>query len=1308
MGVDFDVADFCRKLRASEGPYKCPIEKCDKVYQSVVGMSYHLLKFDHNNPPSNDDAPLTPSNCPVANLKTPHQKLSTPKPRSSLKSGRKKKSSHRAPLLKNAVDQQMIQAAPEGLSYAEAQRLVEFEILGKTTRVEITEPLKFMSKEDFDATQTRLDDSIKQEDVVTTPQRKPSHTPGGKKSKLSKSAAAAKAAAASQQAETRISLPEASFKILSSYNITDAPPRPTLAYIRFIEKSAEELDGEVEYDMDEEDTAWLSIINERRADQNLPPVPVDAFELLMDRLEKESYFMMQVSGKGPDGVPSIIDDDAVCCICMDGECQNSNVILFCDMCNLAVHQDCYGVPYIPEGQWLCRRCLQSPSRAVDCVLCPNNGGAFKQTDRGHWAHVVCALWIPEVRFANTVFLEPIDSIETIPPARWKLTCYICKQKGVGACIQCHKTNCYSAFHVTCAQQAGLFMKMDTVRDSEPGPIMVQKTAFCDNHTPPDAEPRPKINSRTGGGILAMSPSGEAASSSGSHNSPGSPDEVRDKMNNARRILAKRRSWAPIISIPTIPPERIQEIATHVAVPKKNQFIQRLIAYWTLKRQFRNGVPLLRRLQSSHLQRRDERRGDATESSDTAELCRQLKYWQCLRQDLERARLLCELVRKREKLKKELIRVKEQETLMSLVPLLNFMRHLLDAIQARDAGCVFAEPVDQNEVPDYADVVKEPMDLSTMRMKLENYEYQTLDDFHKDFMLMVNNCLAYNSKETFFYRAGVKMRDQGGALIRQARRDMDTIGFDPETGLLLDRPGSAISGNQEKVVDNHSDSGLKVKKRISEINTSAPEELAADIDMELSRIQIEGKDWSLEHKLEKLLELKDLVQDLRSAIARNKREKAIRIEIANVRRKMSLLASGKVPGSRKKVFKSDTEEKTDTNTELDETTEEEEEVNVVQEERSENEGKRGRKRKIREESDDEQLSQRESLILSVNSFPTTSPAKEGSRNSTGGTATTPVRQDPNVSNSGGSLASASPSGVNRRTAVLFTRKAASVQRKPDTPENQASLNNDSPHPGSGKRRAGRPRKNLDSALGIGSEKRTPIQTMGNVDDLMPAPPVPCSDSFRLYRNSGDIVAETDDDTQSETSCSSCVSTGGSSGSSCSDADGEGEEDDYESSVEVAAVASSGEDDEARAKATKHDQNLLPPLQVVWAKCRGYPWYPALIIDPDMPPGYIHNGVPIPSPPVDVLELKNKCKEPVHLVLFFDTKRTWQWLPRNKLELLGEDKKFDQVKLAESRKPADRKAVRKAFKDAVIHRMELAGTELKGDQQAAIAVLEEEAS
>ena len=44
--------------------------------------------------------------------------------------------------------------------------------------------------------------------------------------------------------EAPLQLPEASFKELEDYNICDAPPRPN-AYIRFIEKSAEELDGEV-------------------------------------------------------------------------------------------------------------------------------------------------------------------------------------------------------------------------------------------------------------------------------------------------------------------------------------------------------------------------------------------------------------------------------------------------------------------------------------------------------------------------------------------------------------------------------------------------------------------------------------------------------------------------------------------------------------------------------------------------------------------------------------------------------------------------------------------------------------------------------------------------------------------------------------------------------------------------------------------------------------------------------------------------------------------------------------------------------
>jgi len=74
-------------------------------------------------------------------------------------------------------------------------------------------------------------------------------------------------------------------------------------------------------------------------------------------------------------------------------------------------QDCYGVPYMPDSTWVCRTCLRChcPSTA-ECCLCPMTGGALKQTDDGRFAHIVCARWIPEVRFGSTVYMEPVENI----------------------------------------------------------------------------------------------------------------------------------------------------------------------------------------------------------------------------------------------------------------------------------------------------------------------------------------------------------------------------------------------------------------------------------------------------------------------------------------------------------------------------------------------------------------------------------------------------------------------------------------------------------------------------------------------------------------------------------------------------------------------------------------------------------------------------------------------------------------------------------------------------------------------------------
>lgn len=65
--------------------------------------------------------------------------------------------------------------------------------------------------------------------------------------------------------------------------------------------------------------------------------------------------------------------------------------------------------------------------------------------------------------------------------------------------------------------------------------------------------------------------------------------------------------------------RLNKICSGLSFQRKNQFIQRLHNYWLLKRQARNGVPLIRRLHS-HLQsqRNAEQVGEVIEGVEEVE------------------------------------------------------------------------------------------------------------------------------------------------------------------------------------------------------------------------------------------------------------------------------------------------------------------------------------------------------------------------------------------------------------------------------------------------------------------------------------------------------------------------------------------------------------------------------------------------------------------------------------------------------------------------------------------------------------------
>ncbi|XP_040493670.1 bromodomain-containing protein 1 isoform X3 [Ursus maritimus] len=995
----------------------------------------------------------------------------------------------------------------ETLTYAQAQRMVEIEIEGRLHRISIFDPLEIILEDDLTAQELSECNSNKENSERPPVCLRTKRHKNNRVKKKHEALPSAHGPLASASA-----LPEPKVRIVE-YSPPSAPRRPPV-YYKFIEKSAEELDNEVEYDMDEEDYAWLEIVNEKRKGDCVSAVSQSVFEFLMDRFEKESYCENQKQGEQQ----SLIDEDAVCCICMDGECQNSNVILFCDMCNLAVHQECYGVPYIPEGQWLCRHCLQSRARPADCVLCPNKGGAFKKTDDDRWGHVVCALWIPEVGFANTVFIEPIDGVRNIPPARWKLTCYLCKQKGVGACIQCHKANCYTAFHVTCAQKAGLYMKMEPVKELTGGAttFSVRKTAYCDVHTPPGCTRRPLNiygDVEMKNGVCRKESSVKAVRST---------SKVRKKAKKAKKTLSEPCAALPPVCAPYIPPQRLNRIANQVAIQRKKQFVERAHSYWLLKRLSRNGAPLLRRLQSSLQSQRSTQQRENDEEIQAAK--EKLKYWQRLRHDLERARLLIELLRKREKLKREQVKVEQMALELRLTPLTVLLRSVLDQLQEKDPARIFAQPVSLKEVPDYLDHIKHPMDFATMRKRLEAQGYRHLTEFEEDFNLIVDNCMKYNAKDTVFYRAAVRLRDQGGVVLRQARRQADSIGFEAASGMHLpERPAAA------------------------------PRRPFSWDDVDRLLNPANRAHMVLEEQLRELLDKLDLTCAMKSSGSRSKRAKLLKKEIAVLRNKLSQQHSQPPP------------------------------VESV-------------------------LPRLETLLQPRKRSRSTCGDSEVEEGSPG------KRLDTGLTNGFGG--------------------ARSEQELGGAPGRRAA-----------------PRRRCASESSISSSS-SPL----------------CDSSFsapKCGRGKPALVRRHTLEDRSE--LISCIENGN-----------------YAKAARIAAEVGQN----SMWISTDAAASVLEPLKVVWAKCSGYPSYPALIIDPKMPrvPGH-HNGVTIPAPPLDVLKIgehmQTKADEKLFLVLFFDNKRSWQWLPKSKMVPLGMDETIDKLKMMEGRNSSIRKAVRVAFDRAMSH-------------------------
>ena len=87
----------------------------------------------------------------------------------------------------------------------------------------------------------------------------------------------------------------------------------------------------------------------------------------------------------------------------------------------------------------------------------------------------------------------------------------------------------------------------------------------------------------------------------------------------------------------------------------------------------------------------------------------------------------------------------------------FMRAMINLVTSHQDAWPFLDAINPDEVPDYYDVVKDPVYVELIKERVEGGEYYaSLEMFAADFRLMFNNCRLYNAPDTVFFKCAARL------------------------------------------------------------------------------------------------------------------------------------------------------------------------------------------------------------------------------------------------------------------------------------------------------------------------------------------------------------------------------------------------------------------------------------------------------------------------------------------------------------------------------------------------------------------------
>ncbi|KAK8936740.1 Transcription factor GTE10 [Platanthera zijinensis] len=129
---------------------------------------------------------------------------------------------------------------------------------------------------------------------------------------------------------------------------------------------------------------------------------------------------------------------------------------------------------------------------------------------------------------------------------------------------------------------------------------------------------------------------------------------------------------------------------------------------------------------------------------------------------------------------------------------HLLEFILDRLQKKDTYGVFSGPVDPDELPDYHDIIKHPMDFETVRNRLSSGVYTNLEQFEKDVFLISLNAMRYNASDTIYFRQARSIHELAKKDFENLRQESDDSGPEPKIVRRGRPPGTGKDNFKQSV------------------------------------------------------------------------------------------------------------------------------------------------------------------------------------------------------------------------------------------------------------------------------------------------------------------------------------------------------------------------------------------------------------------------------------------------------------------------------------------------------------------------------